>query len=154
MTTEIHQRYAWRWIQEAVGVGVILGIVAYALVEIGGFGAVLVIIGVQLLGAALLVFSLFQKVEAMIHDLTEVEVDTNTYELVQDPEWEEWSHRRKGNEDGKGLFKVSGKTRTATFVVDSDGVRVKSRLNRWLLNDDWVQEATEYLETVVYADKG
>jgi hypothetical protein len=153
MTTQIHQQYAWRWIQEAIGVGIILGVVAYALVDIGGLSAILVVIGVQLLGVALLVFSLFEKIEAMIHDLTEV--GENSQNTVQESESEsdEWSHRLKSDGNGRKVVKVSGKTRTATFVIDSDGIRVKSRLNRWLLNNDWVREATEYLETVVDTDK-
>lgn len=151
MTRHIHQTYAWRWINESIAIGVILGAVAYGLVDIGGLSATLVLIPVQLLSAALLVLSLFAKVEAMIRDLTEAGEGTEYTVQESDSDSDEWSHRLKSDDSGREVVKVSGKTRTATFVVDSDGIRVKSRLNRWLLDNEWVEEATEYLESVVDA---
>lgn len=150
----------------------ILGVCVYLMVEFGGILAILVVIIIQTLATIFLIFRLFARVEAMILDLTDMdegskeaihesELEGSSHQLesqdekktskeaTHESELEGWSHQLESQDGKKKVFKVQGRTRTAKFVVTPNDIHIKSRINSMLINDDWAEEATEYLQSVV-----
>ncbi|MFA1610143.1 hypothetical protein [Halobellus rubicundus] len=144
MTTERHRRYANQWLQEALGIGVVLGIIAYGLITIGGTGAVMAVVVAQFLAVIALVYSLFGKVESMIYEIAGVDDALEPQDDTGDTK--EWSHEVRSDGDDHKVVQVTDGVQTANFVLTDDDIRLKSRVNQWLISDDWTEEATQYLE--------
>lgn len=152
MTKDIYKGYAKQWIIESIIVGFAIGLIGFVIVGSGtGVPVLLLLVLFQIAAAIILVYSLFKKIQFMIYEIVEMNQSThsqsrNDIPMDKDQNITMWNYEVLDNKNDEKSVVLTDGVINAVFEVTVDGVSPQSQEAVEKYGDDWVDQATAYLE--------
>lgn len=152
MTKDIYKGYAKQWIIESITIGFAIGLIGFVIVGSGtGIPVLLLLVLFQIAAAIILVYSLFKKIQFMIYEIVEMNQSThsqskNDAPMDKDQNITMWNYEVLDNKNDEKSVVLTDGVVSAVFEVTVDGVSPRSQEAVEKYGDDWVDQATAYLE--------